>query len=299
MNRNMPVPFDIRLMNITASVMFVGCLALGIAALGWWLMRYPAFNIARIVVEGELVHNNAVTLRANVAPTLRGNFFTMDLKAAKQAFEQVPWVREAQVRRDYPNSLRVILQEHKAEAFWGPDTGTGLVDNEGQVFEANLGELDREGLPRLQGPEGSAPRMLRMYRQLVPALEPLGVDVDELELNARGNWTVKLDNDAAVELGGGTSDEVMLRVKRFVRTLPQVTSQYKRTAEALESADLRYEEGYALRLKGVTTGQAPPASPRAAAPASTRAATPAARAGNRATPSAPAGRSTRSGASRT
>ena len=55
MSRSMPVPFDIRLMNITATVMFMGCLALGIAAIGWWLMRYPAFNIARIVVEGELV----------------------------------------------------------------------------------------------------------------------------------------------------------------------------------------------------------------------------------------------------
>src|SRR5256885_12034262 len=27
-------------------------------------------------VEGELVHNNTVTLRANVAPVLTGNFFT-------------------------------------------------------------------------------------------------------------------------------------------------------------------------------------------------------------------------------
>ena len=259
MSRSMPVPFDIRLMNITATVMFVGCLALGIAAIGWWLMRYPAFNIARIVVEGELVHNNAVTLRANVAPMLKGNFFTMDLKAAKQAFEQVPWVREAQVRRDYPNSLRVILREHRAEAFWGPDTGTGLVDSEGQVFEANLGELDREGLPRLQGPEGSSVRMLAMYRLLSAAAQPLGADIDELALDARGSWSLRLDNDAEIKLGGGANDEVLQRLVRFVRTLPQITSQYKRTAEALESADLRYEDGYALRLKGVTTGVAPPA----------------------------------------
>ncbi|MEG0199589.1 MAG: FtsQ-type POTRA domain-containing protein, partial [Comamonas sp.] len=147
MNRSQPsaVPFDVRLMNITATVLFMGCLALLVAALGWWLMRTPAFNIGRIVVEGELQHNNAVTLRANVAPVLKGNFFTVNLKAAKETFEQVPWVREAQVRREYPNGLRVILKEHTAEAFWGPETGSGLVDNAGEVFEANLGELDREG----------------------------------------------------------------------------------------------------------------------------------------------------------
>ena len=37
-------------------------------------MRYPGFAIARIVVHGDLVHNNAVTLRANVGPRLAGNF---------------------------------------------------------------------------------------------------------------------------------------------------------------------------------------------------------------------------------
>lgn len=280
MNR-MSVPFDVKLMNMTASVMFVGCLALGIAAVGWWLIRYPAFNIGRIVVEGELLHNNAVTLRANVAPALKGNFFTVDLKAAKEVFEQVPWVREAQVRRDYPNSLRVILQEHKAEAFWGPDTGTGLVDSEGEVFEANLGELDREGLPRLQGPEGSSVRMLQMYRLLQPVLQPLDVEIDGLQLNSRGSWVLTLDNDAEIQLGGGTNEDVLQRLQRFVRTLSQITSQYKRTAETLESADLRYAAGYALRLKGVTTGSAaaPAAAPRPAAaravPAASRSAQPA------------------------
>ena len=253
------VPFDVRLMNITATVMFMGCLAACVAAVGWWLMRTPAFNIGRIVVEGEMVHNNAVTLRANVAPVLKGNFFTVDLKAAQHAFEQAPWVEEAQVRREYPNGLRVILKEHVAEAFWGPEAGTGLVDKSGKVFEANLGELDREGLPRLQGPDGSAERVLQMYRLLNPVLQPLKVSIDGLTLDDRGSWSMALDNSASVELGGGTAEDVNQRLQRFVRTVPQITSQYQRTAEAVESADLRYEDGYALRLKGVTTGSTPSA----------------------------------------
>lgn len=265
MNHSQPtatVPFDVKLMNITATVMFMGCLAACVMAVGWWLMRTPAFNIGRIVVDGELVHNNAVTLRANVAPVLKGNFFTVDLKAAQQAFEQVPWVQQAQVRREYPNGLRVSLKEHVAEAFWGPESSTGLVNKAGEVFEANLGELDREGLPRLQGPDGSAPRVLKMYHALAPALKPLHVGLDSLTLDARGSWDAVLDNDALLELGGGTTEDVLQRVQRLVRTLPQITSQYKRSAADLESADLRYEDGYALRLKGVTTGSSVPASAR-------------------------------------
>jgi cell division protein FtsQ len=38
-----------------------------------------------------------------------------------------------------------------------------------------------------------------------------------------------------------------------VQTVTQVASRYGRTPEALVSADLRYGEGYALKLRGVAT----------------------------------------------
>ena len=62
-----------------------------------------------------------------------------------------------------------------------------------------------------------------------------------------------LDNGAAVELGRGTPDEVTARTQRFVRTLNQVASRYGRRPEALVSADLRHGDGYAVRLRGVST----------------------------------------------
>jgi len=40
------------------------------------------------------------------------------------------------------------------------------------------------------------------------------------------------------------------RVRRFVVTVSQTSSRYGRN---IESADLRYPSGYALRLRGVTT----------------------------------------------
>ena len=237
------LPLDVRLMNATASVLFAGCAVLLVAVLGWWAVRHPAFSIARIVVEGELVHNNAVTLRANVAPSLTGNFFTVDLAGARKAFELVPWVRTAEVRREFPNSLRVILKEHVAQAYWGPENGTSMVNAMGEVFEANVGEVEREGLPRLQGPEGSASQVLAMFYALEPAFEPLQVEVDALTLRDRGSWVARLDNDAVIELGSGSPEQVLQRAQRFVRTLGQVTGQYQRRADALESADLRYPDG--------------------------------------------------------
>lgn len=256
MNNTLPAPLDVKLMNMTASVLFVGCAMLVLAAGAWWVLRYPGFAIARIVVQGELVHNNAVTLRANVAPHLVGNFFTVDLRKAREAFEQVPWVRKASVRREFPGSLHVVLEEHDAVAYWGPESGSAMVNTQGEVFEANVGDVDQDGLPRLQGPGGSSGEVLQMYGLLQPVFEPLGMDVEELALTGRGGWRVTLDTGAVVELGGGTPQEVVARAKRFARTLTQVAAQYKRRVDALESADLRHAGGYALRLKGVTTTEA-------------------------------------------
>lgn len=249
----LPAPLDVKLMNMTASVVLGACVLVVLAAGAWWVLRHPAFAIGRIVVQGELVHNNAVTLRANVAPQLVGNFFTINLGAAREAFEQVPWVRSAQVRRQYPRTLRVVLQEHHAAAHWGPESGTAMVNQEGEVFEANGGDAEQDDLPRLNGPEGDAARVLHMYGLLQPVFQPLDMDIEALELSGRGGWHVELDGGAVVQLGGGTAEEVVQRTQRFARTLTQVAAQHQRRADALESADLRHSGGYAVRLRGVAT----------------------------------------------
>jgi cell division protein FtsQ len=53
-----------------------------------------------------LRHVNAPSVRANALGKLAGNFFTLDLNTARQAFESVPWVRHASVRREWPNGWR-------------------------------------------------------------------------------------------------------------------------------------------------------------------------------------------------
>jgi cell division protein FtsQ len=253
MTDTLPTPFDVKLMNVTATVLFVAVALTGVAAGLWWALRHPVFGIGGITVQGDVKHNSAVTLRANVAPRLAGNFFTLDLAAARAAFEAVPWVRAAVVRRDFPNRLQVALQEHEPVAYWGIEGDSRLVNSFGEVFEANVGDVESDDLPRLNGAQGQSALVLAMYRAVQPAFAPIDAGVDQLELTARGGWRAQLDSGAMIELGRGTPDEVVQRVQRFVRTVTQVTSRHGRTPASLQSADLRHTNGYALRLRGVTT----------------------------------------------
>jgi len=253
-----PLPFDIRLMNKVASLMLtlfvLVCLASGL----WWVLRHPSFALQLITVEGEVSRNNALTLKTNVVPQLNGNFFTLELERARQAFEAVPWVRSAVVHREFPNRLRVRLQEQHPVALWGEEGSSTLLNEQGQVFEANLGEVEADALPRLKGPVSQSQQVLAMYQTLRPVLQGADMDMDELELSPRGSWKVVTSQGVTIELGRGQPQALTALLQDFLRTLPQITSRYGRTPKSLAAADLRHKDGYALRLQGVTTTEGDP-----------------------------------------
>ncbi len=253
------LPGDVRLMNVVSGLVFAGIAGALLVGGAGRIARLPAFEIAAIEVGGELTRNSVPTIRANALPALAGNFFTIDLQRAQRAFEQVPWVRHATVRRVWPNRLVVRLQEHQPAALWENPAAEGgverLVNAQGELFDANLGDVEDDALPLFAGPEGSAPQMLGFWRRLQPAFERRGVVIERLTLSGRGSWRVETDRAAAIVLGRGSDDEVLARTERFLRTLAQVRGRWP---GPLEYADLRHPDGYALRLRGVTTG-APPA----------------------------------------
>ncbi|MDD5030488.1 MAG: cell division protein FtsQ/DivIB [Rhodoferax sp.] len=247
------LPIDVRVMNALAALLLgVAGLSLAGAALAWGA-RQPLFDIRGLHIVGDATHYNALTLRANVLTRLQGTFFTLDLALAKRAFEALPWVRQAVVQREFPNRLRVALQEHQTVAFWGDEGDGRLLNSYGEVFDANVGELDREDLPRLAGSLGQSVQVLAMYQALQPRFDRMQLGIDQLELTPRGSWRAELDSGTTLELGTGGSAEVVARVDNFLKTATQVTARYQRTPEQLASVDLRHTDGYAVRLQGVAT----------------------------------------------
>ena len=198
------------------------------------------------------------TIRANATPRLAGNFLSIDLDKARAAFEAVPWVRQATLRRVWPDRLAVHLSEHRPVALWlGEDGNERLVNDVGEVFEANVGDVEDEHLPQFSGPDGSSMQMLALYRRLQPLFAAWQLQPVSLQLSGRGSWSLELDTGATVVLGRGSEDELVARSERFLRTLGQVTGRFQRD---LEHADLRHADGYAVRLRGITTTVVPAAT---------------------------------------
>jgi cell division protein FtsQ len=251
-------PIDVRVMNGVASVIFaVAVLALCVVTVKW-ATRSPMFTLRAITLDAALHRTNLASVRANALPRLAGNFFSLDLEASRSAFEQVPWVRRAQVRRVWPNRLAVTLEEHEPAALWQGDDRRAerLVNSHGEVFEANVGDVEELELPTLAGADVQSGRMLAMLQRLTTAFAPLQWPVTTLRLSARGSWRAELGSGGAVEIGRGADDEVAARVDRFSRTVGEVASRFSAPGAAPRSvvtADLRHPDGYALRLAGVST----------------------------------------------
>lgn len=252
-NTTVQVPWDVKLMHVTGSCMFA-LLTLGLLFMVFWVaVHLPVFNLVGITVEGEVDHNNATTLRANVTTRMTGNFFTADLTQVQHAFEGVPWVRLAVVQREFPNRLRVTLQEHRPVAYWGDENESRLLNMYGEVFEANLADLENEKIPRLKGPDSESQLVWKMYQALVLRFRALQLDLGNLELTERGSWRAYLKQGAVIELGRGDVAEVTARMQRVDQTLLGVVQKLGKKLQSLQSMDLRHDNGYAIRLHGVST----------------------------------------------
>lgn len=246
---------DVRMLNATTSAL-LGLLVLSLITSGvWWVAQRPVFTLKVIRIDGvgekELRHVNASTVRTKALPRIRGNFFTADLDAVRIAFEAVPWVRAASVRREWPNQLIVTLEEHEPLGTWGDDGR--LLSAKGDVFTANLAEAEEDGaLAEFAGPEGSEKEVVARYLDLRAWFATVGLEPQAVQLSSRYAWTVKLDNGMTVELGREQSSTTLKdRVDRLVGIYPQLAA---RLQNGIESVDMRYPNGFALKAQGLAFG---------------------------------------------
>lgn len=230
-------------MNIVSDVLLVfASVAIGYAAVKAAL-RSPLFALHDVVVVSPLGQVTAAQLEYAVASSMRGNFFTVNLDDARQAFEKLPWVRHAQLRRHWPATIEVRLEEQVAVAYWrGPDSvDTRLVNSFGEVFDA----ASNAKMPLFSGPSDSAPMMLDWEHKFDDMLKPIGRSVSTLTLSGRHAWQLKLDDGMVIELGRDEpKSPIEDRLRRFVQVWPQARQKLGSGAAV---ADLRYPAGFAVK----------------------------------------------------
>ena len=192
--------------------------------------------VQQISVTGELAYTQTEVVQEMVQPALAGGFLSADLQHIRRQLEGLPWIFEATVRRKWPNALEIHVVEQLPIARWG---GDGFLNHEGDVFRSSeIGEW--QSLPLLQGPNGAAKNLVANYQRLVELLAPLGLAVEQLAVDERGQLEAVLTGGMHLIVG---NDDFLERMHRFVKIY---RTELAARAGDVERVDLRYESGIAV-----------------------------------------------------
>ncbi|MDO5639453.1 MAG: cell division protein FtsQ/DivIB [Neisseria sp.] len=223
-----------------------------------WVYHSPYFPIRQVKIDGDLQRVSSDELQTVAQQYIRGNIFSADLNGAQKAFESLPWVDKAHVRRRLPDAVDIELTERVPVARWKE---SGLVDSNGNVFQAATDEK----FPLFEGEPGTAKTMVAHYQEFSRVLQPLNLHIRSLEYSPRSAWQVQLDNGIEVRLG---RENETPRLQRFAQIWPGILRAQQ---GRLAYVDMRYKDGFAVRYRqgGETetteTGGSPEADASAAA----------------------------------
>lgn len=202
-------------------------------------LTLQAVPVQQITVTGELAHTQMEMVQEMVQPALAGGFLRADLQRIREQLQSLPWIYEATVRRKWPAELEIHVVEQLPIARWGED---GFLNHEGAIFHsARSGEW--AALPLLQGPEGSAGSLMATYRRMVAMLSPLGINLEQLVVDERGQVEAMLVGGTRLILGG---DDFLERMHRFVEIYRR---ELAARAADVARVDLRYQSGVAVAFR--------------------------------------------------
>src|SRR5262249_42484458 len=145
--------------------------------------------------------------------------------------------------------LEVTVSEHQPFARWNDNA---LVDVQGDTFVA---DYDGE-LPQFFGPEGNSVEFTARFREFSRVLEPVGLTLTSARFTERAAWELVTAGNAAMKLQLGRVDTTA-RLARFVEFYPSTIARLQRAGMRADRVDLRYRNGFAVRVPGLDAASKP------------------------------------------
>jgi cell division protein FtsQ len=207
-----------------------------IAAMNGWLAsdRWP---FRQLSVHGAFQRVSIEEVRAQALPVLKPGYFAVDLNLVRERVSALPWIEHAEVRKRWPDHIEITINEREPIAAWGSDR---LLSASGNLFSVPASTVP-DGLPRFNGPPELRLAVRDFYREATTTLKPLGLTPIGVVLSDRGAWTMALSNGSELLLG---REQAAQRLTRFAAVYQKLMDA---DTNRLQRADLRYENGFALR----------------------------------------------------
>jgi cell division protein FtsQ len=178
-----------------------------------YLARGFGFDIAVVTISGE-AELTAPEILADAGVSPKNSLLFLDAAKARARLEAAPLVKQASVRKLYPNHLVIDLVERAPSALWQKDGRVSIVAADGAVID-QMRDQRFDALPFVVG-EGANER-LPQYLALVAAARELGPKIRAGVLVADRRWSLKMTNGVEVmlpEVNPQAAVATLLRLQR-------------------------------------------------------------------------------------
>ncbi len=197
--------------------------------------------IKKIRAQGEFVNVTEKMILDAISNDVDGGYFRVNVHNLKHKIEQLAWVKEASVRRVWPDSVVVTIEEQKAFAYW---KDKGFLNQAGEYFEPkNIKSLK---LPVLIGPENLNIKVMNIYKIFKLKLEKIDLSIAEINLDDRRAIYLQLSNNIKISLG---RIEYETRLMRFITAYKINLKKY---SNKIDYVDMRYTNGFSIKWKDNT-----------------------------------------------
>ena len=105
--------------------------------LGLLTQRATDMPVQHIAINGDMRHVARETVEQILTPRVAGGFLLTDLTAIAHELEALPWVFNANVRREWPGTIHVHVTEQTPIARWGV---MSYINQHGDVFDVDAFE---------------------------------------------------------------------------------------------------------------------------------------------------------------
>ena len=212
-------------------------LALSILLIAGALAIYESHNrpVTAVRVGGDIRFTDRDELQVRIESKIKGSLYQIDVADVRNGALSLAWVKDASVRRVWPDALHVSVVERVPVARWGE----GLIEMDATVFFPESTQAFQD-LPLLEGPPGTEKRVLDRYWSLQQSLKPLNWKVRELTLSARRAWVLNVDNGIRLNLGQIVND---VNIVSLVRALQGQLGDH---TNQIDQVDLRYTNGFTI-----------------------------------------------------
>lgn len=229
------------LRRFVTGVEVIAFAVIAVAAVAYWQHFTAPENrvITNIHLEGHQPASVQEAMRERLSEYQNEGFFDVDLATMQASLEEIPWVRNVSVNRQWPDALVVSADTWQPVAKWGEDQ---WLDNTGRIFSLDLVHTGALNLPELKGAEEDAVEIFRMNQQIDQWLQSRSMRLTKLSKLSSGDWQVEINGGIKVRL---KSQQVFEGLQDFVKIDTQIAGQQ----ENVDYIDMRYPNGAAIRWK--------------------------------------------------